>query len=298
MEATRVTKVRNLQQNELNTLHYCLRAILKDVIYVCEKYNLSYTLGGGSVLGAVRHHGFIPWDDDLDINMPRGDYERFKEIFEKELSDLYELRAPNSVYGPSTLFVKLYKKNTTYRQQFSYAENEPDSIWVDIFPFDYAPENNLKRFLKGKMSKCLSYVFESKYIYEHRNKATDSYYKKYYGSKKFIYTIRMLVAKCTPISYHTLYDFFDKFVQQKKRSKILTCASGRKSYLGECVDYRYFLEAEDGIFEGIKVKLPYHYQDYLRALYGDYMQLPPVEKREHHMTTCFQIEDGVQYKVK
>lgn len=62
MEATRVTKVRNLQQNELNQLHHCLKDILKDFICVCEKYNLRYTLGGGSVLGAVRHHGFIPWE--------------------------------------------------------------------------------------------------------------------------------------------------------------------------------------------------------------------------------------------
>ena len=150
------TKIRYLSEQELIELHRCLLYILIDFISICDKYNLKYTLGGGSVLGAVRHQGFIPWDDDLDINMPRADYERFKEIFEKELSDLYELRSPNSVYGPSTLFVKLYKKNTTYRQQFSYAENEPDSIWVDIFPFDYAPENNLKRFLKGKMSKCIS----------------------------------------------------------------------------------------------------------------------------------------------
>ena len=88
-------KARELQENELKQLHECLLSILKDFIYVCEKYNLHYTLGGGSVLGAVRHHGFIPWDDDLDINMPRKDYERFKNIFANELSDEYELNVPN-----------------------------------------------------------------------------------------------------------------------------------------------------------------------------------------------------------
>ena len=81
--------LRELTNEELEKLHQCLLFILKDFIWVCNKYNLKYTLGGGSVLGAVRHKGFIPWDDDLDVNMPREDYEKFKAIFPKELAEEY-----------------------------------------------------------------------------------------------------------------------------------------------------------------------------------------------------------------
>ncbi|WP_303815737.1 LicD family protein [Acidaminococcus timonensis] len=100
-------KIRELSSEELDQIHHCLLSILKDFIFVCDKYNLHYTLGGGSVLGSVRHQGFIPWDDDLDINMPRADYEKFKKIFSKELVNEYELRVPNSKYGSSALFMKL-----------------------------------------------------------------------------------------------------------------------------------------------------------------------------------------------
>ena len=287
-------QLRELTSEELNQLHYCLIRILKDFIFICNKYNLRYTLGGGSVLGATRHQGFIPWDDDLDINMPRSDYEKFKKIFSQELSSEYELRVPNSQYGSSTLFMKLLKKDTLYKQQFTYDESIPAYIWVDIFPFDNVPENKIIRIIKGFISEVMAYSFVSRFIYEHRNEATD----KYYGHMRnfWIYKARLFIARCIPVHFKKLYDFFDRFVRTKKNSSMLTCATGRKHYLGECIGARYFSGAEDGIFEGIDVKLPYRYKEYLKQLYGDYMKIPPVEKREHHFTTGFAIDDNIRFK--
>lgn len=291
------SQLRVLEKEELEELHQCLKQILQDFIYICNKYHLKYTLGGGSVLGAVRHHGFIPWDDDLDVNMPREDYEKFKVIFPKELSDQYEIRVPNSSYGSTTLFMKLMKKDTIYKQQFSYKEDTPPYIWMDIFPFDFTPQNRIKRYMKGICSRWMSYIFTSRYIYECRNASTDLYYRNLYKKRFFIYVIRMAIARCMPISYERLFDFFDHFVSSDKHSGILTCATGRNSYLGECADARYFDAAEDGVFEGIKVKLPYHTKEYLTKLYGDYMKIPPVEKREHHMTTGFAIGKHIHFKL-
>lgn len=287
-------QLRVLSDIELSQLHDCLVKILKDFIFVCEKHNLKYTLGGGSVLGSVRHKGFIPWDDDLDINMPREDYEKFKELFAMELAEEYDLRVPNSEYGFSTLFMKLLKKGTTYKQQFSYGDSDPTYIWIDIFPFDNVPENKVVRTLKGYISTAMAYVFVSRYIYEHRNQSTDEYYTTVKDGT--LYKIRLLLARCLPFSSKTLYNFFDRFIRHEKHTSLITCATGRKHYLGECIDSRYFTEAEDGVFEEIPVKLPYHYKEYLTQLYGDYMQIPPVEKREHHFTTGFEIRDDVKFK--
>lgn len=287
--------LRELTIEELEQLHQCLLCILKDFIFVCNKYNLKYTLGGGSVLGAVRHKGFIPWDDDLDINMPRADYEKFKEIFSKELSDEYDLRVPNSKYGSSTLFMKLFKKGTKYQQQFTYDKNEPAYVWIDIFPFDNVSENKVVRTVKGFLCNVMAYAFVSRFIYEHRTQSTDAYYSTVKNG--YIYKMRLLMARCLPVHFTKLYDFFDRFVQSSNNTSIITCATGRKHYLGECIDSRYFSEAEEGIFEGIRIKLPYQYKKYLSQLYGDYMKIPPLEKREHHFTTDFAIDDCIKFKI-
>lgn len=286
--------LRELNSNELERLHQCLLRMLKDFIWVCNKYNLRYTLGGGSVLGAVRHQGFIPWDDDLDVNMPREDYEKFKEIFSQELATEYELRVPNSQYGSTTLFMKLLKKETMYKQQFTYDDGDPAYIWIDIFPFDNVSENKGIRIIKGFISQIMAYASVSRFIYEHRNESTDEYYR--YVKNPWIYTMRLLIARCIPVRFEKLYDCFDRFVQTNRNTLMLTCATGRKHYLGECVDAQYFSRAEDGIFEGIHVKLPYKYKEYLTQLYGDYMKIPPVEKREHHFTTGFEIDDNIKFK--
>ncbi len=287
--------LRELTNEELEKLHQCLLFILKDFIWVCNKYNLKYTLGGGSVLGAVRHKGFIPWDDDLDVNMPREDYEKFKAIFPKELAEEYVLRVPNSRYGTSTLFMKLLKKNTKYAQQFTYADGEPAYVWIDIFPFDNVPENKVVRVIKGFLCNAMAYAFVSRFIYEHRNQSTDEYYSTVKNG--YVYKLRLLMARCLPVHFTKLYDFFDRFVQNSSRTSTITCATGRKHYLGECIDSHYFSNAEDGVFEGISVKLPSHYKEYLSQLYGNYMEIPPVEKREHHFTTDFSIDKCIKFKL-
>ena len=91
----RSSSVGNIGPERLRQLQLCLLGIYKDVRHVCDKYEIPLYLMGGSALGAVRHKGFIPWDDDLDVAMTRRDYRRFCEVFEQELSQKYTLNAPN-----------------------------------------------------------------------------------------------------------------------------------------------------------------------------------------------------------
>lgn len=130
--------LRQLQMYELN--------LLKTFAGICEKHHLKYYMIGGTMLGAIRHQGFIPWDDDVDIGMPREDYKKFMEIVETEI--------------PSYMVFLNYKKDKEYLRYFSrlvdrrveiYNDSNTDTLvenaWIDIFPLDGTPDNKLRRWL-------------------------------------------------------------------------------------------------------------------------------------------------------
>lgn len=144
-----------ISDDERFELQKCLLHMLKDIDMVCCKHNITYMLGGGTALGAVRHKGFIPWDDDLDINMPRQDYENFIKIMNEELGEYYEFSYPNSknVEYP---FLKIHKKDTKFIELFD--NGFFDGVWIDVFPIDYAHENNLIRYMKGVAADFILYV--------------------------------------------------------------------------------------------------------------------------------------------
>lgn len=109
---SQISVLRELTDKERERLRKCLFSIYKDIALVCSKYGLCFMLGGGSVLGAVRHKGFIPWDDDIDLMMPREDYMKFISVFNKELGNKYDLFYPFSNEGKFQYFVQVSRKDT------------------------------------------------------------------------------------------------------------------------------------------------------------------------------------------
>ena len=108
---SQISVLRELTDKERERLRKCLFSIYKDIALVCSKYGLCFMLGGGSVLGAVRHKGFIPWDDDIDLMMPREDYMKFISVFNKELGNKYDLFYPFSNEGNFQYFVQVSRKD-------------------------------------------------------------------------------------------------------------------------------------------------------------------------------------------
>lgn len=278
-----------ITDDERSMLQKSLLHMLMDFQSVCEKHHLRYTLGGGSALGAVRHHGFIPWDDDLDINMPREDYEKFKVIFPREMGAYYDMSAPGTehvVYG----FMKIYKKGTVMREAFDDFAFE--GLWLDIFPMDYVPENKIHRWIKGCLSDGIQFLASSLLISQHKNKAT----KEMYQQRKWRYRAAVLIGALIPVSAKRVVNFFDKFVIAEK-SKYMTIPTGRNHYAKETLYAEDFLPPIKGIFEGQEICLPHRADKYLTHLYGDYMQIPPPEKRESHKIAEFYVSPDVQWMV-
>jgi lipopolysaccharide cholinephosphotransferase len=284
--------LRALSPEEMTTLKECLIEMYLDVAAVCEKHGLCIMLGGGSALGAVRHQGFIPWDDDLDLLMPRSDYEKLAGVFQDELSEKYTLVAPNRPEPAKARFPKIIKKNTTLKELTDLDSDLPSGIFLDIFILENVPGNPVLRSIKGILCSGLMYMSSCAYWYEHGGDAVRRYMcGTTEGAKE--YRKRRTIGKiCSLIPSHRRFNMVDRAVRYKKETGLLGIPTGRKHYFGEILPTSVYLPVTDGTFEGHNVKIPGGYDKYLRNLYGNYMEIPPVEKRERHLIVEFSVDNG------
>ena len=145
-----------LTPEELKALQACFLEIIKDIDRVCQEHGLCYMAAGGTALGSVRHKGFIPWDDDVDILMPREDLNRFVELFEECMGDKYELTTPNSdKYQLESMISAVYKKNTLKAAFLDYNTPFPKGVHIDIFAIESVPRNPIVRGIKGGIHPVL-----------------------------------------------------------------------------------------------------------------------------------------------
>lgn len=280
-----------LSEYEAQKLKECLLSMLNDLIVVCDKFNLCYMLCGGSALGAVRHKGFIPWDDDLDVMMPRKDYNRLIEVFEKELSNKYYMHVPNSKYNVTNNFMKIIKKGTYLEDIYDVSADYEKGIFLDIFPIENAPANRFFRKIKGFISDVIAYIGASQYMYTYQNEVIKKYFEQSKHAKRN-YKFRIFIGFLFGFfTYKTWHNIFDKFVQIKKNTGVCTVPTGRKHYFGESLDEKAFFPTTKGKFENLNVELPGDVDSYLKNLYGDYMKIPPLEKRERHYFLKIKFDD-------
>ena len=262
-------------------LQKLLFSMFMDVHSVCEKYGLSLFLCGGSALGTVRHQGFIPWDDDLDMTMTRDDYNRFQEIFEQELSDRYLLLAPGYKNGSRSRFPKVMKKGTIFREVGNSSPEEECGVFLDIFILDNVPNNKVLRLIKGSFCNILEFIsgqvlWREEKAHEILEKIKEANRKQYYIRK----ITGIIFSFKTTRSWNRI---LDKALQHKNDTRYCTLATGRKHYFGEMLPREVFLPGTSGVFEGQEVLLFSDPDVYLSNLYGDYMQIPEESKREKHI---------------
>ena len=245
--------------------------MLECFIEVCKNNGLKYFLLGGTCLGAVRHKGFIPWDDDIDVGMPRDDYEKFSEIAAKELPGHLFFQTNKTDPEYPMLFGKIRNSDTTYVEISSQKLNINHGVYIDVFPLDGVSENKLERKI----------IRKRKTLYNAR--IAQVFYTEKHGSDRLIKRIaRKMIC--------LLYPSVAKTVEKREKlcrkypyvsSKIIANFGGAWGEK-EVMPKEIFGEGTQGVFEGVSVTLPQYYDAYLTRLYGDYMQLPPVEKRIGH----------------
>lgn len=282
--------LRELSLEESAQLKSAILDIYKDVATLCDKYELTYMMSGGTCLGAVRHQGFIPWDDDLDVMMPRADYNVLLDLLENgELGEKYEYTYPNKSSDANSVFLKIFRKDSKDVEIHNVTSPFPKGIFMDVFPIDVVPDSILLQKIKGFFANSIQFIsicrlytqYPSRQLKEYTN--LDSSLKKRYLFKKVIGTL------CGFAPHGKWIYWFDKFVSSSKNGNQWGIPTGRKYYNGEIFDMDVFVPVTKGSFEGLQVNLPHQTDKYLRNLYNNYMELPPLEKRERHFICEFEL---------
>lgn len=279
-----------LTSEELSALQECYLEMLRDIVSTCEKYNITYMAAGGTALGSIRHKGFIPWDDDVDLIMPREDLDRFVKIFDESLGNDYELTSPNSNYPLESMITGVYKKNTLKANLMTYGTDLPQGVHVDIFPIESVPQNVVLRRLKGILALGFQFIAVSSLLYHFRNEDKKAMFCQS-ASGRFNYCLRMTVGFLFSFrSYKKWGNLFDRFVRCKKDTGLWAVPTDIGHYFGHIMPKEVYYPPIKGMFENMEINLPHNPDAYLKNQYGDYMKIPPEEEREKHIAMGFCLD--------
>ena len=248
--------------------------LLKYVKKICEENNLQYFLAYGTLLGAVRHKGFIPWDDDIDLFMKREDFDKFKSMINKYNTKDIEILHFDTSDKYLFSWMKVCDKNTVITPS-RFSSGRLYGVSIDIFPLDELHGNNFE--------ECKEYLkeFNSGYKrdFDRKFKSYNCYsitYKPFkYISKKIIFTLTNQFSKKN--AKEVLKEYENKL--RSNKSEYVSYAFSSAPFI---LKKSIFNGKEELLFEGEKYSVPCNYDEVLKISYGDYMKLPPKEKQVTH----------------
>lgn len=277
--------------NGLNELKSVELDILKSFVDCCQQLNLHYYLMDGTMLGAVRHKGFIPWDDDIDVGMMRKDYDVFIHNAPKFLPPYYFLQTIESDQEYLNNFAKIRDSRTTFIESSQKERNINHGVFIDIFPLDFFPEKKPQQFLFKLKNRLLSLRIRKEYTLP--NELRKSPQKE---------RIQNILCKILCLVYPDVKKALerrDRLLKSVKSSQLICNLCGGYGYKA-IVPYSWFSDISLCRFEDLDVSVPIGFKEYLEAIYGDYMALPPKDKRTpHHYAELIDVSKSYKYfKIK
>ncbi|MDD7369382.1 MAG: LicD family protein [Berryella intestinalis] len=267
-------------------LQKILLEMLKDFAHVCEKHDFYYSLCGGTALGAVRHGGFIPWDDDVDLFMHRKDVAKFIEVFESELGEKYHLHSLETTPELGIPIMRMMKKGTVLVIDDTLDCPER-GVFIDICILENAPDNKLIRFFHGIGSLYFGLSVSCARFYFKR----DLYRKNFESAPEDVKrTIEKKIRIGRLLSWRSLSNWSAKYSKwnalcKNNESRDVVCPISSKHYFGEIFPRSIYMTTTKVAFEDAEFEIISNYDWALTRLYGDYMQIPPEDQRETHLVT-------------
>lgn len=265
-------------QEELRRLQLTQLEILKIIDSICRQHNIPYSLYAGSLLGAVRHQAFIPWDDDLDVCMNRSDYDRFLEIWKKSPPEGYFLQNKDNAPVFPQSFSKIRKNHTTFLLYDDKPECYHTGIFVDIFPVDRIPEGRFAQMLFRW--DCMHYQLLNREFVPSKSNAA-------------VKAASAIILAATPkgrrpAARRRLLNRITRYRDRRDLPIIFieTVASMKKLYPADMMDRFVDLPFEDSAYQCME-----QWDNNLKIKYGDYMKLPPESNRVWaHPPVCLDFE--------
>lgn len=263
-----------LSNEQLNKLKKCERDMLEAFVTICDRHGIEYFLQGGTLLGAVRHSGFIPWDDDVDVSLPRKEYEKFIAVAKSELPPYYFLQTKDTDPEYPNNFAKIRDSRTTFIETSGKYLNINHGVYIDIFPLDYYPDGFKAKVFEIK-KKLLTWRINTAFYLPNmslKSKIATAFSCLIYPSRRKAIEKREKLFSCVPPS-----------------SRLINNSGAWREK--EIIPAEWFDKTTEMTFEGIKVKSSYKYDEWLKFVYGDYMSLPPENERVgHHFTDVVDLD--------
>lgn len=271
-----------MTQEELRNIGLLQLDIMDEVHRVCEKHGITYYIIAGTLLGAVRHKGFIPWDLDIDIAMPREDYDRFKTVAASELGEKYGYLDHENCKNFVRAHALVVRRDT--RLHLKYDHVNPKlfdlGVYIDIFPLDNAPDDKKARRIHEKRLHRV-----------HRVKDWRIPYCYSYNRLRRILHCGISALLCW-LPVRAINRYQQKLMQKYRHqdTQCLCSMASQYAYEKQCMPRSLYGVPVLVEFEGRQYYAPREYIQYLTRLYGDYMQLPPPEKRQANLEIFTSVE--------
>lgn len=279
-----------LTHEELKKLQAHLIKMYRDIESVCKRHNLGVCLAYGNVLGAVRHKGWIPWDDDLDVHMSREDYVKFLSEYAAELPSHYKVSSYLNEDGSIARFAKIIDTSTVFVPVGS-EKNEYSGVFVDIFPVDYVGRNAFVNSVKKSWAYFMMYTATSVAQAKNGSKQyKDIMFATQAGKANWIFRQiwGYMFSFAKPVTWHR---WIEQFAVNRKRTGYVHVLADLDLSFKVVPEEVFYPFATISVPEFGEIQVPHLYKDYLTQIYGDWSVVPDDMDKWHHYVTEINIPD-------
>ncbi len=262
---------------DMSRVHEANLKILKEIDRICRKYKIKYVLDAGTLIGAVRGHGFIPWDDDADVAFTRSQFEAFRKVAGRELPPQMELLDPDSYRGGKAFYdftPRIIYKNSRCHQdtpEMAFYEGKLNHLWVDLFIIDRLPKSGLGIWWTRFLQKAVYGMAMG-----HRYKLD---FKKYSPLHKLFVGGLAAVGRIVPMKAIFAAQRTISLMNRRSRGELRYYSNYQPDFLYVTVHKDWCDNVEDMDFEDTRLMVPKGWHQVLTEVYGDYMQPPPEDKQ-------------------